>query len=81
MCIAKPSKTMTAFVSQVVNEGSRSYFYTFSVDRGQKDLTSSLRIRNKKKIAKTGSASIIRIEVTPFGERFHVLGQYRPRQL
>lgn len=48
--------------------------------QGSKDLTSSLRIRNKKKIAKTGSASIIRIEVTPFGERFHVLGQYRPRQ-
>uniref|UniRef100_K1PN53 Cytochrome P450 26B1 n=1 Tax=Magallana gigas TaxID=29159 RepID=K1PN53_MAGGI len=42
--------------------------------KGSKDLTSSLRIRNnKKKIAKTGSASIIRIEVTPFGERFHVL--------
>lgn len=48
--------------------------------QGSKDLTSSLRIRNKKKIAKTGSASIIRIEVTPFGERFHVPGQYRPRQ-
>lgn len=32
----QPSKTMTAFVSQVVNEGSRSYFYTFSVDRGQR---------------------------------------------
>lgn len=48
--------------------------------QGSKDLTSSLRIRNKK-IAKTGSASIIRIEVTPFGERFHVLGQYRPGQL
>lgn len=48
--------------------------------QGSKDLTSSLRIRNKKKSPKTGSASIIRIEVTPFGERFHVLGQYRPRQ-
>lgn len=49
--------------------------------QGSKDLTSSLRIRNKKISPKTGSASIIRIEVTPFGERFHVLGQYRPRQL
>lgn len=32
----QPSKTMTAFVSQVVNEGSRSYFYTITVDRGQR---------------------------------------------
>lgn len=76
----QPSKTMTAFVSQVVNEGSRSYFYTFSVDRGQR-ISPHRYAFVTKKIAKTGSASIIRIEVTPFGERFHVLGQYRPRQL
>lgn len=54
MCIAKPSKTMTAFVSQVVNEGSRSYFYTFSVDRGQRISPHRYAFVTKKKSPKQG---------------------------